>query len=66
MKQLLIREIMAPLTRRVGTGLAAFLMGTLAVDPTLVDQFVVALGGVILIGFDLLASHMTRSNREGA
>lgn len=60
MKKLILRKILAPLGERLGTALAAFLVGTVAVDPVMVDQFIVAIGAVLMIGTDLLIAHFER------
>lgn len=66
MKQIFIRDIFGPVTRRMGTALAAFMAGTLAVDPSLADQLAVAFGGVLLVAVDLVFSHFDRKNTEAA
>lgn len=62
MAHLLKRKIFAPLAERLGTMTAAFLLGTMATgtDPMIVDQFVTAIGAVVMIGFDLIVAHFER------
>ncbi len=60
MKALLFRNLIRPLTERLGTALAVLLVSN-GWDGALVDQLVSALGAVVLIGSDLW---LTRINRE--
>lgn len=66
MKNIIIRNIVAPMARRLGTAVAAFIGGVLAVSPELADQVGLGAAAVVLIAFDLVASHFSRGreNRE--
>lgn len=64
MKTLLVRRVLDPLLRRVGTAFAAFLLGALSVDPALVDQFVVAFIALVSVSVDLIASHLSRQDKN--
>lgn len=63
MKNILIREIIAPMARRLGTAVAAFIGGVLAVSPDLADQVGLGASAAVLVVFDLLASHVSRKGQ---
>lgn len=61
MKNILLRNLVRPLSERVGTALAVWLVAT-GWDADLVNQFVTALCGAALVGVELLFAR----SKEGA
>lgn len=64
MRNILLKQVLDPLLRRVGTAFAAFLLGALSVEPALVDQFVVAFIALVSVSVDLIASHLSRKGHN--
>ena len=65
MKKLIVSEIIAPMVRRSGTALAAFIGGALAVTPEMALDFATAFIGLVLVSMDLAVSHLDRKgNRQ--
>lgn len=62
MRKLLIREIAAPITRRLGTALAGFLAAQGIADAT-IQTIEVGFAAALAVGIDLALSH---KNRKGA
>lgn len=62
MKQILIRDVVRPLARRLGTTMAGMILGLMAVAPpeTDVQNLANALVIVMLVGVDLLWSWWER------
>ena len=61
MKAILLRNLVRPLTERLGTALAVWLLAT-GWDTELVNQFVTALCGVVLIAADLVFARLNRED----
>jgi hypothetical protein len=55
------REVVEPLFRRVGTALAAGLIGAGPQVPLMTD-IQIAIGAALLVSADLILSHMSRNN----
>lgn len=64
MKYTIFSEIVAPMARRMGTALTAFLGGAAVVDPTIVETAVLGVLAAGLVGFDLVASHFARRRED--
>ena len=64
MRNIVLKRVLDPLLRRIGTAFAAFLLGALSVDPALVDQFIVAFIALVSVSVDLIASHLSRKGQD--
>lgn len=66
LKNIIIHKVAAPLSRRVGTAIASFLAGAVAVDPALIERVELVVGAVVMLCIDLFASHINNKAKEVA
>lgn len=64
MKISLLRTIIEPVVNRLGTALAAFLIGRASLDPTMAGELANALVAIVLIAADLVNAHVSRIRRD--
>lgn len=64
MKNIVLKRVLDPLLRRLGTAFGAFLLGALSVEPALVDQFIAVFIALVSVSVDLIASHLSRKGDD--
>lgn len=65
MKTFVLREVLGPLSVRIGTALSGYLIGQFAADPSLANEVATGLAAAMLIAVDLVLSAIARHRREG-